>query len=51
MPHNTFYTQSGAKVIYFSSIYKFLGEYFQNNHIFGTKDKQQSILYTFTTLL
>ena len=36
MTHNTFYTQSGAKVIYFSSIYKFLGEYFQNNHIFGS---------------
>ena len=35
MPHNTFYTHSGAKVIYFSSIYKFLGEYFQNNHICG----------------
>ena len=37
MPHNTFYTHSGTKVIYFSSIYKFLGEYFQLSHIFGRK--------------
>ena len=35
MPHNTFYTQSGAKVIYFSSICKFLGEYFQFSQVFG----------------